>query len=1211
MSPFENDFTFLDRSFSQPINGINSGHPIYASGRGTMQCTSGGASFTAPKSLFVPDLPFRLFSSTRALLKGAETQLFMPRADGHCGMLCIPHCPPIKLYFVDNLIVFTGTFGSQSRAPRAAAYSSPPTETPPPSAIPFFDSLPQAALLHHLRNNHRGTEIDKNTLKVTDGGPSLPARQGKTPIDKCDACINAKSHHKSVPHSRRSKASRPHSRRLVYTDWFGPVAVPGRSGERWVQAFIDDESNFVGAYVCRSKAQGASNLRAFQTALSELTHGACSVTVVQADYERVFTDGTFAAECATQQIQQRFSAPYSHAQNGRIERWWRTMEIQVSAMLSYSQLPPSFWPYAVRSFVHTYNRQSDSLGSDTPYECLTLQRPSIGHFRVWGCPVLVHLEKHQHAKFAAKCIPAYNLGPNLTTKDGYYVYVPSHKTIRTSRHLDFDEFARARSQYYTAAMTKPLVPQTSFTEDSATRAAPSPIHSATLPPQASPPPDAPSAPDSLTIVTATTPAPLATPQNTPRPADVRSQPRLPPDLGSAPAPRPIVEEQRGPPPAARRALGTVLEDVADAPADTHLTEFDDINISDDDDLHRSPSPSPAPARRTRAPRPPIEWWKVDSTRQSSPSDAHPGSNSFYTTIAPLTALFSHFAFPTTPASSTPLTITHASTPPFALYSTLLHFSPTSEAYCFANVVLPTGATPRTHDEALSSVDKRHWRFALDSEYEQLVDAETWELVPRSEAPNVISGKWVFKIKKNSDGSIDRYKARWVARGFSQKHDIDYTEIFAPVIRYSSVRLLLSIANIHDLDLYGCDVSNAFARSDVDQNLYVRQPTGYEQSGPTGGSLVCKLIKGLYGTKQAARLWHRKLRSHLLDDGWGQFESDPGIYYRDHHTFGRQYLGVYVDDLLHACSSPEAQTAFLAFCNLHFPTTSQGPLTWILGMEVKRDRKMKILSINQTQAITTFLETNGVTTAPFTSSPMEAGWSYGDSPPTSDPILIQKYRSQVASINFYSQCTRPDLAFPVSALSRHLAAPNEACFRALARVLNYLHTTSSLGIVYHPSDDTTLQLEVYADASFGNESINNARSPQGYLVYFAGGLIDWKSNLQSTVALSTAEAEHLSAFSASRAVVYYRQLLEEFNHAQRDPTVLWEDNEACIAQSKNPVNHKRNLHMLVKYHYLRDLTESNVVRLQYIRTTSQLADVLTKPLPPLIFTSILPHLVRPT
>ena len=535
-------------------------------------------------------------------------------------------------------------------------------------------------------------------------------------------------------------------------------------------------------------------------------------------------------------------------------------------------------------------------------------------------------------------------------------------------------------------------------------------------------------------------------------------------------------------------------------------------------------------------------------------------------------------------------------------------SPHSEIFCFLDFILPSGDTPVRIDEALRSVDRKHWRFALDSEYDQLVDAKTWILVPRSEAKNVISGKWVFKIKKNSDGTIDRYKARWCARGFSQKHDIDYTEIFAPVVRYSSVRTLLALANAQDLNIYGLDVSNAFARADVDEELFVQMPHGYSQTDADGKPLVCKLCKGLYGTKQAARLWHQTLRGKLLDDGWCQFEADPCIYMRNTPKFGVEYIGVYVDDIIHITAGSTGHVAFHKYCESHFPTTTQGELKWILGMEIKRDRNTRTLTLNQTQAIITFLDSCNMRDVKPLPTPMDAQWQYGDEPPVTDVALHTEFRSKVGSLSYFSQCTRPDIAFAVNKLCRHLHNPNKHCFRALNHLIHYMAGTPTLGIRYHFGESTALRLEAYADSSYGGEDDDLAKSHHGYLIYFAGGIIDWSSNLQNTIALSSAEAEHIAAFHCSRSVLYYRQLLEEFGHHQGEPTILWEDNQACIAQSKNPVNHKRCKHILIKYHYLRHLTASNIVRLEYIVTKNQLADALTKPLPPVDFLRLVPFLV---
>ena len=430
------------------------------------------------------------------------------------------------------------------------------------------------------------------------------------------------------------------------------------------------------------------------------------------------------------------------------------------------------------------------------------------------------------------------------------------------------------------------------------------------------------------------------------------------------------------------------------------------------------------------------------------------------------------------------------------------------------------------------------------------------------------------------------------------------------MRYSSVRLLLALANAQDLNLYGLDVSNAFARADVDMDLYVQMPHGYEQFDSAGKPLVCKLCKGLYGTKQAARLWNQTIRARLLDDGWCQFESDPCIYMRHTPKFGTEYIGIYVDDMIHLARTDAAHRALHTYCERFFPTTTQGELTWILGMEIKRDRATRTLTLNQTRACITFLESCGMRNARTLTSPMDTQWKYGDELPTSDPEVQKDYRSKVGSMSYFAQCTRPDIAYAVNKLCRHLGNPNKNCIRAMNHLIQYLAGTPHLGIRYHFGESTALRLEAYADASYGGEETDAAKSHHGYLIYFAGGLIDWSSNLQSTIALSSAEAEHIAAFHASRSVFYYRQLLEEFGHLQGEPTILWEDNQACIAQSKNPVNHKRCKHILIKYHYLRHLTESNIIRLEYIVTKNQTADILTKHLAPSDFQRLCPFLVQP-
>jgi hypothetical protein len=431
------------------------------------------------------------------------------------------------------------------------------------------------------------------------------------------------------------------------------------------------------------------------------------------------------------------------------------------------------------------------------------------------------------------------------------------------------------------------------------------------------------------------------------------------------------------------------------------------------------------------------------------------------------------------------------------------------------------------------------------------------------------------------------------------------------VRYSSVRTLLALANAKDLNLYGLDVSNAFARSEADMPLYVNQPTGYTARQPDGTAMCCKLKMNLYGTKQAARGWNQHLRKFLLENNWRQFESDPCIYEHQSTEFGTQYVGIYVDDIIHLAANKRAHTLFHELCNQKFPTTSQGELHWILNMKVTRDRTARTLILNQTQQITDYLTDIHMLDARPLSSPMESSWKYGNGNPSTDEKSISEYRSHVARIAYFATGTRPDIAYAVHCLSRHLSEPNKNCFQALNHLNRYLAGSAHKGLKYHFGQSTSLKMEAYSDASYGGEDVNSAKSTSGYVIYFGGGPIDWACKLQPVIALSSAEAEQVAAFTTSRTVFYFRQLLEELNTVQQSPTVIHEDNTACIAQSKNPVNHKRCKHILLKYHYLRDLTESGIVQLEYINTKAQIADLLTKPLAPKDFNRLLPFLVSST
>ena len=182
--------------------------------------------------------------------------------------------------------------------------------------------------------------------------------------------------------------------------------------------------------------------------------------------------------------------------------------------------------------------------------------------------------------------------------------------------------------------------------------------------------------------------------------------------------------------------------------------------------------------------------------------------------------------------------------------------------------------PRSFQKALQSPYASEWKCAMDKEYNSLLKNGTWDLVPRPEGVNVVGNRWVYKVKRKGDGSIDKFKARLCAQGFTQTKGVDYSEVFSPVARYQTIRSLLALGNAHDLEIHQMDVCTAFLNGDLDFDVYMEQPYGYTNND---SRYVCKLKKGLYGLKQAARCWNATLDEFMKSIGYRVSSADGCVY----------------------------------------------------------------------------------------------------------------------------------------------------------------------------------------------------------------------------------------------------------------------------------------------------------------------------------------------
>ena len=499
--------------------------------------------------------------------------------------------------------------------------------------------------------------------------------------------------------------------------------------------------------------------------------------------------------------------------------------------------------------------------------------------------------------------------------------------------------------------------------------------------------------------------------------------------------------------------------------------------------------------------------------------------------------------------------------------------------------------PKTYKEAIQSPESQEWARAMQEEFDALINNQTWELVEAPPHRNVVDTKWVYKTKRGPDGSVARYKARLVAKGFTQQEGVDFSEVYAPTAKLTSVRAVLSLAATEDWELHQMDVDTAFLQSPVEEEIYIRLPEDYRQWASNGRELVGRVAKSIYGLRQSSRNWN-KVIDKWLKQGYKLVPdpSDPCVYVvREAENI--LVIVLYVDDLIIA-GSLKMVIAFKKAISKRFKMKDLGELQWVLGMEITRDRSKRTLEINQTAYIEQTLAKYGMTDCKPVGAPAEGSLTRlteEEADPNSE------YRAVVGSLLYAALVTRPDIAYAVQALGRHLNASGPEHWLAAKRVLRYLQGTKNKTLKYSPSAKT--QVSGYSDSDWASD-LATRRSTTGYVFMLGNGALSWGSRLQPTVALSSAEAEYMAVTAAVQEALHLRQLFDGLGYGQDGPTVILEDNQGCMALAVNTGTNPRTKHIAIRYHFIRDHITNGQVKLVYVPTEHQLADIFTKPLLPM-------------
>ncbi len=495
--------------------------------------------------------------------------------------------------------------------------------------------------------------------------------------------------------------------------------------------------------------------------------------------------------------------------------------------------------------------------------------------------------------------------------------------------------------------------------------------------------------------------------------------------------------------------------------------------------------------------------------------------------------------------------------------------------------------PQTYEEAVTCVDAEKWVNAMDEEIQSLEENATFTLTTLRKGKDAVGGKWVYAMKKNNDGT-DKYKARYVSKGFSQKKGVNYDETFSPTASMTSIRVLAQKAAQDNLIVHQMDVKTAYLHAPIECEIYIEQPEGYEVKSKENGKVVCKLKKSLYGLKQSGRNWNKMLHDYLCEMQFVQNPADHCVYSKVTDK-EKAHIIIWVNDLIIAASNDNVLKCVKEMLKSKFKMKDLGKLTHFLGIDFEQSDGC--VKMSQCKYVQKILERFLTMNCKQRATPCEQKLDYSDD--AEEMSDVTKYREAVGSLIYLATCTRPDLSFVVSRLSQYFTKPTIKQWTTVKHVLRYLKGTQNKELCFRKYKDDNL-IHAYSDANWAAD-VGDRKSTTGYCISLNrnGPLVSWKTKRQPTVALSTCEAEYTALAATMQECLYLQQLLQCFD-GQNYKCNVYEDNQGAIALARNPVHRQRCKHVDIKYHFVRSLLDGDKMNLEYCPTNDMVADILTKP-----------------
>ena len=521
----------------------------------------------------------------------------------------------------------------------------------------------------------------------------------------------------------------------------------------------------------------------------------------------------------------------------------------------------------------------------------------------------------------------------------------------------------------------------------------------------------------------------------------------------------------------------------------------------------------------------------------------------------------------------------------------------------AALAKPSTIDPKNQSDAYAR-DKPGWQKSEAKEMKNHADNGSWEYIDASELPRgrrLVKLVWVYKVKR--DGSL---KSRLCVQGCRQVPGVDYDQTWCGAMRGTSLRVLSNLAANAGMRMRRYDFVAAYLQGELleGETVYCFPPPGYEHKGADGRNQICRILKPVYGMAQAGRRWQRSLFPWLKEFGFTQTHSDHSVFTLERSMstpkgprLERIHVGVYVDDLATVYLHDDEHSLYRAFITAletRWNVEDEGELTDLLGIEFTReDGAIELRQTKYIEKLAAEFFPDGVPpTAQANKVPCDRDLPalvhlalLDDATPDSE--LLRRYQSICGALLYASTNTRPDIAFSTGLLCRAMGRPTPELYLAALRVLGYLYRNRNIGLRYVASDQS---LEGFSDSDWAVK-----HSTSGFTFHLGSATVSWSSKKQTTVALSSCEAEIMAGSEAAKEAIYLSTFLRELGLDMSKPPPLRLDNKSAIDLAYNPEHHSKTKHIERRHYFIRECVENGKLRVPFVPTADNVADFFTKPL----------------